>query len=268
MRAALIQMNSRDDKSENIREASRLIEAAVAAERPDLVLLPELFTYLGGTIETRRANAEQIPGGPAYDAMAELAAKHGIVLHAGSMLEAAGDKVHNTTVVFDRAGRELAVYRKIHLFDVVTPDGTAYLESDTVRRGGEAVTYEVDGVTVGCTVCYDLRFPELYRRLRDAGADIIAVPAAFTLQTGRDHWEVLLRARAIETQTYVLAAGQIFGHDGGRKQCYGHSMVVNPWGHVIAQAPDTVGHVAAALDLGYLRRVRESMPVHEHHVLA
>lgn len=268
MRAALIQMNSRDDKAENLREARRLIEAAVAAERPDLVVLPELFSYIGGTPESRRANAERIPGGPAYEAMAELAARHGIVLHAGSMLEAAGDKVHNTTVVFDRSGRELAVYRKIHLFDVVTPDGMAYRESDTVRPGEEVVTYEIDGVTVGCTICYDLRFAELFRRLRDAGADLIAVPAAFTLQTGRDHWEVLLRARAIETQTYVLAPGQVFGHDGGRKQCYGHSMVVNPWGHVIAQAPDTVGHIAATLDLGYLRRVRESIPVHAHHVLA
>ena len=268
MKIALVQMNSQNDKEANIRQARGLIERAVAEEAPDMVVLPELWTHLGGTLEARRAAAEKIPDGPVYGLMAELAARHGIVVHAGSMLEAGSDgKCYNTTVVLGRAGEELARYRKIHLFDVVIPDGTKYLESETVGRGSEVVTYELDGITIGCSICYDLRFATLFRRLRDKGAEVIVLPAAFTLMTGKDHWEVLCRARAIETQTWFIAVGQVLTHDGGRKANWGRSMAIDPWGTVVAQMPDRVGYVTARLDLSAVQAVRQRMPVDTHHVL-
>ncbi|ESR27020.1 carbon-nitrogen hydrolase family protein [Lutibaculum baratangense] len=268
MKIATLQMNTQDDKAANIAQAVSLIETAVEAERPDLVVLPETFTYMGGTHESRMAAAETFPDGEAYRAMQEQARKHGIFVHAGSMNERAdGNKSFNTTVVFDRSGTEVARYRKIHLFDVDTPGGLTYLESETVKRGEDIVTYDCEGVTVGCTICYDLRFPELYAKLAAAGAQVIMVPAAFTLQTGKDHWEVLLRARAIETQTYVVACGQIFTHDNGKRPCYGHSMIVDPWGTKVADCSDQVGFAAARIDIGYLEKVRGSMPVAKHHVL-
>jgi nitrilase len=137
-----------------------------------------------------------------------------------------------------------------------------------VAGGDRIVTYKTDGLTVGCSVCYDLRFPELFRRLRDADSNTIVLPAAFTLMTGKDHWEPLIRARAIETQTYFLAAAQVLTYDGGKKATYGHSMVVDPWGNIIAQATDKVGYITAHLDLDYLEKVRQQMPVHQHHVLS
>ena len=269
MKIACLQMNTQDDKAANIAQAVALIEEAVPAEKPDLVVLPETFTYMGGTHQSRMAAAETFPDGEAYKAMQEQARKHGVFLHAGSMNERAdGDKCYNTTVVFDRSGTEIARYRKIHLFDVDVPGGLTYLESETVKRGEDIVTYDCEGVTVGCTICYDLRFPELYRRLADAGAQVIVVPAAFTLQTGKDHWEVLLRARAIETQTYVVACGQIFSHDEGKRHCYGHSMILDPWGNKVADCSDVIGFTAGRVDLDYLKQVRTKIPVATHHVLS
>jgi nitrilase len=268
MKIATLQMNTQDDKAANIRQAIALIDAAVAAEQPDLVVLPETFTYMGGTVESRRANAETFPEGEGYQAMQAQARKHGIFLHAGSMTEAAGEKCYNTTLVFDRSGKEIARYRKIHLFDVEVPGGMSYRESDTMMGGREVVTYNLEGVTVGCAICYDLRFPELFRRLQEQGAQIIVLPAAFTLQTGKDHWEVLLRARAIETQTYMVACGQVFAHDGGTRLCYGHSMIIDPWGNKIADCSDAVTYGTAQIDIGYLGKVRAGMPVAQHHVLA
>jgi len=269
MRVSLIQMNSQDNKAQNMADAQALIERAVAEDRPDLVVLPEMWTSLSESIEAKRAAAEDLPagnaaGGEAYELMRGLAAKHKIVLHGGSMLERAGEKFYNTTVAFDRDGRELARYRKIHLFDVDTPDGKSYRESSTVEGGSEIVTYKVAGRTFGCTICYDLRFPELYQLLAKQGAEAIFVPAAFTLQTGKDHWEVLLRARAIETETYVMAPGQCGTYAGGKRANYGHSLVANPWGHVIAKAQDSVGHVTARLDFDYLASVRAAIPVDKH----
>ncbi|MBL8839713.1 MAG: carbon-nitrogen hydrolase family protein, partial [Alphaproteobacteria bacterium] len=199
MKVALIQMNSQENKAANLTQAKQLVERAVAEERPDLVVLPELFTMLSESVDAKRSAAEDLPGGEAYEMLRNLASTHRIILHGGSFLERAGDKFYNTTVVFDRAGKELARYRKIHLFDVDTPDGKSYRESATMARGTEVVAYQAGDRTIGCSICYDVRFPELYQALAKKGAEIIAVPAAFTLQTGRDHWEVLLRARAIET---------------------------------------------------------------------
>jgi nitrilase len=269
LKVSLIQMNTRDDKAANLRQARELIEAAVREDRPDLVVLPETFTFMGGTLDRQRAAAETFPDGEAYRLVQGLAREHAVAIHAGSMIERDGDTYYNSTVVFDRQGAQIAHYRKIHLFDVVTPGGFEYRESAIFGRGNDIVTYGLDDVTVGCTICYDLRFAELYRALADAGAQVITIPAAFTLETGRDHWEVLCRARAIETQTYVLAPGQVGQHMDGNspRACFGHSMVVNPWGHVVAQAPDRPGFITARLDFDYENEIRRNLPVQQHHVL-
>ena len=269
MRVCVIQMSSVDDKPANLAQARGLIEQAVREDRPDLLLLPETWAFQGGSPEARRAAAEAIPGGEAYRLLQELAASHGVVIHGGSFLERGPERLFNTTVVFDRDGAELARYRKLHLFDVVTPDGREYRESALIGRGDAVVTYATDGLRVGCSICYDLRFGELYRKLAADGAQLIAVPAAFTLQTGKDHWEILLRARAIETECYVAAAAQVGAFPAGRdvRHNWGHSMILDPWGKVLAQVPDRPGFATARLDLDYLARVREMLPVAQHRVL-
>ncbi len=214
------------------------------------------------------AAAEPLPGGAAYAAMQTLARTHRVWVHAGSMLERipGESRIHNTTVVFDREGREAARYRKLHLFDIVAPDGHAHRESATVKPGDDVVLYDLEGLTVGCTICYDLRFSELFVALAQGGAEVIVVPAAFALLTGKDHWEVLLRARAIETQTYVLAAAQCGAYESGRttQYNYGHSLVCDPWGHVVARATDGVGFVTARLEPSAITRVRGQIPMREH----
>jgi nitrilase len=272
MKIAVIQMNSVSDRAANISQARSLIEQAVDLEGPDWICLPEHWNWAGGSTADKVKAADAIPGGPAYAAAQELAAKHRVWLHAGSLLERAEvpDKVHNTTVVFDRSGREVARYRKIHLFDVTTPNGEAYKESASVIPGKEVVTYACEGLTIGCAICYDLRFPELFQALAAKGAELIALPSAFTLQTGKDHWEVLCRARAIETETYFAAPGQTgsFPAPGGqRRYTYGHSLVIDPWGHVIAKASDGIGFVAARIDKSYVGKCRAQIPVAAHKVI-
>ncbi len=269
MKISVIQMNSQANKAENIAQALRLIADAVKEDRPDIVVLPEMFTHLGGSLEQRRAAAEEIPGGEAYRALQDAARRHKIVVHGGSFYERAPDGYFNTTVAFGPDGKELARYRKIHLFDVTTPDGREYKESATVGRGDRLVTYKVGDVTVGCSICYDLRFGELYRGLAEKGAQVIMLPAAFTLQTGKDHWEPLIRARAIETETFFCASAQVGPHTQGNDTRYtwGHSMIVDPWGHVVAQASDGQGYATARIDLDYLDDVRQKIPVHQHRVL-
>jgi nitrilase len=270
MKVSLIQMNSINDKAANIAAARALIERAVAEEAPDWVLLPEQFDWAGGVKGDKARNAETLPGGPAYAMAQELAAKHGIFVHAGSFMEKieGDDRIHNTTVVFDREGEEIARYRKIHLFDVTTPDGLSYRESATVKAGDLVVTYDCEGVTIGCAICYDLRFPGLFQALADKGAEVIALPAAFTQQTGKDHWEVLLRARAIETETYVCASAQTgtFTINNETRATYGHSLVADPWGLVVAKASDGIGIVSTRLDMAQVKRVRRMIPVAEHRV--
>ena len=268
MKVSLIQMNSISVKGANVAAAKALIERAVADERPDWVLLPEHFDWAGGRRADKLANAEALPGGPAY-AMAQAMAKtHRIFVHAGSIMERieGEDRIHNTSVVFNRQGEEIARYRKIHLFDVTTPDGASYRESETVKPGDAVVTYDCEGVTVGCSICYDLRFPDLFLALADKGAQMIALPAAFTMQTGKDHWEVLLRARAIETETFVCASAQMGSFTVGNelRQTYGHSLVADPWGHVVAKASDGPGVVSARLDFAQVKRLRAMIPVAQH----
>lgn len=255
---ALVQMNSRDDKRVNINLALEAIDEA-AATGARLVALPEVWTYLGPD-EGNRDAAETIPG-PLTDLLATQARRHGIYLHAGSILERVeGEpKVFNTTVVFDPTGKIIAKYRKIHLFDVDLETDTSYRESATVGAGDEIVTVDLDGVTVGLTICYDLRFPELFRILALRGAKAIILPAAFAMATGRDHWETLIRARAIENGLYMLAPGQVGIHPPGL-WCYGRSMVVDPWGVVVAKSSDTPGLLVTRLDFLLVDRVRSQVP--------
>jgi len=270
MKISLIQMNSVSDKAANIAAATKLIEQAVAEEGPDWVSLPECFDFLGGHKADKQAAAEFLPDGPAYSAMQALAQKHKIFIHAGSILEKAEgeERLSNTTVAFDRDGNELARYRKIHMFDITTPDGTQYKESAAFKPGDAVVTYPCGDMIIGCSICYDLRFPYLFQALAQKGATMIALPAAFTLQTGKDHWEVLCRARAIETETYFCATGQTGNHMIGNESraTYGHSLVADPWGHVIAKASDGVGTVSARIDLEKVKKVRAQIPVAQHKV--
>ena len=258
MRVAVCQLNARDDRAENLRVARTLLERAAAAGA-DLAVLPEYVDYLGPA-----AGAPKPEGvdGEFAGSFADAARELRMWVLAGSFHEVGPDpdRTFNTSLLFDRDGNLAATYRKIHLYDVEIPGRVSYHESHGVAAGDETVVVDVEGVPVGLSICYDLRFPELYRRLSVAGgAKLLVVPAAFMMHTGRDHWEVLLRARAIENQCYVLAAAQIGDHEPGRT-CYGRSMVIDPWGTVVAQAPDTAGVTVADLDLVRLDRIRLELP--------
>jgi deaminated glutathione amidase len=222
-------------------------------------VLPEYVDFLG---PAARAPKPEPVDGEFAAFFADTARRWGMWVHAGSFHEAGPDpdRTYNTSLVFDRTGTLVASYRKIHLYDVEIPGRVSYLESRGVAPGTEPATVLIDGVPVGLSICYDLRFPELYRRLVDIGdVRVIVVPAAFMLHTGRDHWEVLLRARAIENQCFVVAAGQIGDHEPGRT-CFGRSMVIYPWGTVLVQAPDVVGIAVADLDFDRLEAVRAELP--------
>lgn len=255
---AVLQMNSGEDKAANIDTALRLIDQA-AATGARLVVLPEIWTYLGDEAGNR-PNAESIPG-LVTGALAEKARQHGIYVHGGSILEQreGEPKLFNTTVVIDPNGEIVAKYSKIHMFDVVLDGVASYRESNTVQRGDEIVTFDLDGVTVGLAICYDLRFPELFRILRLHGAEVIVLPAAFTMTTGKDHWEVLIRARAIENQVYMVTCGQ-FGPDSSGKWCYGRSLIADPWGTAVATAPDRECVVTTTIDRDHIQKVRRQVP--------
>lgn len=260
MKIGLAQLNSRQNKSANLAAAGQAIDH-LARHGVDLVLLPEMFNF-HGLDEANAAAAEAIPG-PSTEWASCQAREHGIFVHCGSLIELRGDGLYNTSVVFDRAGAEIARYSKIHLFDVQTPDGLDYAESDAITAGNEVVVADCEGVTVGLAICYDLRFPELFHALADRGAQLLLLPAAFTVPTGISHWEPLLRARAIENGCYVAACGQ-WGRYARGRQNYGHSLVVDPWGIVIAQCREGVDTISVELDMDYLRAVRERMPVQRH----
>jgi deaminated glutathione amidase len=255
--AAAIQMSSTPNKGENFDTAERLIRSAWSSGA-SLIALPELWNC-HGLEDVYKENAEPVPG-PTTEFLGGLARELGIYILGGSILE--GDpqstKLHNTSTFFGPDGRMSAVYRKIHLFDVKAPD-REYLESRTIAAGKEIVTAKAGAATIGLSVCYDVRFPELYRLLALRGAEVLAVPAAFTLQTGKDHWELLLRARAVENQTYVVAPAQ-WGRKADGRWTYGRSTMVDPWGTVLSQCPDRDGYALATLDFDYLDRFREEFP--------
>jgi deaminated glutathione amidase len=256
LRVAAVQLNSDGDKGRNLAAAERLVRAA-AADGAELVALPEKWNLLAAGAELL-AGAEPLDG-PSLDAARAWAADLGIHLLAGSIAErGAGEKASNTSVLIGPAGEDLAVYRKIHMFDV-DAGGVSYRESEHEQAGEEVLTAPVGDLVVGLGVCYDLRFPELFRILALRGARLLLVPSAFTSATGRDHWEVLLRARAIENQAFVIAPNQV-GAAPPHFDSYGHSAIVDPWGRLLASAPAGEGFVAADLDLAEQESVRASLP--------
>jgi deaminated glutathione amidase len=259
MRVAAVQLNSTEDKDRNIATADRLTRAA-AADGATLVLLPEKFNVLG-THEGYLRGAETLESGQAVDWARSTARELAIDLVAGSIVERreGREKLGNTSIHFGPDGEIKAVYRKIHMFDVVV-EGKEYRESESEEAGDEIVISEArEGLPLGMTVCYDLRFPELYRILAVKGARVLLVPAAFTKVTGQAHWEILLRARAIENQAFVIAADQI-GVSPPDNESYGGSMIVDPWGEILARAPDEETFVAADLDLARQDEVRDKLP--------
>ena len=258
MRAAAVQLNSTADTERNLDSADRLTRAA-AADGAELVVLPEKFNVLGGD-EQLLAGAEPLDGRSVTWARA-TARELGIDLVAGSIAErrSDGEKLSNTSVHVGPDGEIRAVYRKIHMFDVVV-GGTEYRESATEEAGDEIVLSETaQGLPLGLTICYDLRFPELFRILAVRGARVFALPSAFTKVTGQAHWEILVRARAIENQAFVVAADQV-GDDGAGHESFGGSMIVDPWGEVCARAGDGEGFVAADLDTGRQDTIRGELP--------
>ncbi len=261
LRVAAVQLDAGPDPERNVAAAAALADEA-AAGGARLVALPEYLQYRGPD-DGFRASARPIPG-PFTDAFADVARRRDAWILVGSLAETSDDpaRPYNTSVLVAPDGSIAAIYRKIHLFDVAVDDGPTDRESARVSPGERAVAADVDGVRLGMTICYDLRFPELYRSLALAGAEVIAVPAAFAERTGRDHWEVLLRARAIENATYVIAPAQIGGPAG--QPAFGRSMIIDPWGTVIAQAPDTVGFVTTEIDTDRVAAVRRQIPALRH----
>ena len=254
---ALVQLDATGDVAANIERAVQLTDAA-AAEGARLVALPEYLQFRGGD-DGFRESARAIPG-PFSDAFAGVARRRSAWILVGSLAETGDDaqRPYNTSVLLAPDGSIAATYRKIHLFDVAVDAGPVDMESARVAPGSSTCVVDVDGVALGLSICYDLRFPELYRSLALAGAEVLTVPANFTERTGRDHWEVLLRARAIENGAWVLAPSQIGGPPGS--PAYGRSMVIDPWGTVVAQAPDGVGIVHAVIDTDRVAAVRRQIP--------
>lgn len=259
---AAIQMSSGPDEVANLQQASGFIDEAVAAGAR-LVVLPEVFGWRGPRADEDR-HRQLIPG-PTIDALAALARRHGIHLCAGSILETIpGDpRAYNTSCLLGPDGAILGLYRKIHLFDIDLPGQVTVRESDGRRPGEDVVVVATPLGTLGLSICYDLRFPELYRALSRAGAEILVVPSAFTFPTGAAHWETLCRARAIENQSWVIAANQTGTSPHGFAD-YGQSMIVDPWGAVVARAGDGPGVVLARIDPAYTARVRRELPALQH----
>jgi len=262
-KAACIQVNASNDMEANIREAA-LHACAARAAGAQLVLMPENVSMMEWGRQNVIAQAQPEAEHKALAAFRELARETGLWLHCGSLAVLLdGDRVANRTIVLDPQGQVAARYDKIHMFDVDLGNGEAYRESATFAPGEYAVTAGTPWGELGLTICYDLRFPHLFRSLAKAGAQFITVPAAFTRTTGRAHWHVLLRARAIETGCYIFAPAQCGEHAGGR-QTFGHALIVSPWGAVLADAGEQPGYVIAEIDTDEVAEARRKVPSLSH----
>jgi len=262
-RAACVQLRSSDDVAENIRETVKLVREA-AARDACFVATPENTTLMAADAAAKLANSYDEAHDPALPVFAALARELNIWLSIGSLaIKVSDTKTANRSYLFAPDGGIAARYSKIHLFDVELASGEVYRESNTVAGGGEAVVADTEWGKIGLTVCYDMRFPELYRRLARAGAFLFTVPSSFTVPTGTAHWHVLLRARAIENGAFVLAPAQGGTHANGRKT-YGHSLIVSPWGEVLAEAGTDPGVIVAEIDPDLSRQAREKVPNLQH----
>lgn len=256
MRISMIQLAAQTDLDENLKNARSWIDQAVAEDGADLVVLPEHFALRETDKERRRSLAEPIPGGKILDMLKEAASANNIWLHGGSFAERDGDGFYNTTAIINPDGDLVETYRKIHLFDYTAPDGTKYNESSMNGAGEKLGLYKIGDLTFGCSVCYDLRFPDLFMAMARQGADVIVVPACFTLNTTRDHWEALMRGRAIDTQCYMVGANQFGTFPDGSRPTGGRSMIVDPWGTIVTTASDRVGWVTGSVSKSRLDDVR------------
>ncbi|MGE0545650.1 MAG: carbon-nitrogen hydrolase family protein [Kofleriaceae bacterium] len=270
LRVAAAQMRSTDDLAANL-ETCKSLTAKAAADGARLVVLPECFSFLGRGERDKLAIAEPTDGeGPIMTMLRDTAAKHGVwIVGGGTPERIPGDpkRTFNTALAIDPRGEVVARYRKIHLFDVDIPGGTTLRESDATAAGDEVVVVEMDGAKVGLSICYDLRFPELYRTLvKDRGAEVLLVPAAFTAHTGAAHWHLLLRARAVEDQSWVVAAAQ-WGRHNEKRESYGHALISDPWGTIVAEQADGDGVVMATLDGALVEKRRTQLPSLRHAVL-
>ena len=263
-RVAAVQMSSGPSVDANLDEAGRLVEQAVEAGA-GLVALPENFGLIGERERDKLSHAEADHDGPQQAFLADAARRHGIWLIGGSvpMATAGGERVRQSLLVYEPDGRRAARYDKIHLFDVRLEGGESYRESAAIEPGDTPLALDTPLGRLGLTICYDLRFPELYRRLAEEGACIMLVPSAFTRPTGRAHWEPLLRARAIENLAYMVAPAQV-GRHNNKRETWGHTMIVDPWGAVLGALEEDVGVVVADIDTDQLAQRRRSFPVLEH----
>ena len=262
--AAAVQISCTSDENANLAAAEALIRRA-ADRGAQLVATPENTNFLG--LHTEKVERAQSLDGPVGTRFAALADELGIHLLLGSFNESCSEpgRCYNTSVLFGPDGAQLAIYRKIHLFDIDLEEGVQFQESATVKPGTEVVVGDTELGPIGLSICYDLRFGELYRQLTEKGAAVLTIPSAFTLPTGRAHWEALMRARAIETQCFVVAPAQVGKHDDeGLRESFGHSMIVDPWGQILARAGDAPGLALAEIDLDQVAAVRRAMPVASH----
>ena len=261
IRIGCAQLNSSDNKERNLQAAEAAVRE-LAKNGAELIVLPEHFDFIGPD-DVKPGQAEPLDSSTCLIHLGGLADELGCYIHIGSFLEKDGDRIFNTGVVYNPSGQRIAHYRKIHLFDVDIPGGKIYRESDVISPGRDTATFSIGMFTFGMATCYDLRFPELFRRLVSSGANVILLPAAFTLQTGRDHWQVLLRARAIENLCWVVGVGQ-WGTAPPNHLCYGRSMVVNPWGVVVAQAVDGTTNMVTEIDIASVKETRTGFPALDH----
>lgn len=266
MRIAAVQTLMGLSPDVTVPAAEEVMETAMqAAERPDFLILPEYFSYYGPDRKRSVELAQPLRETPAFRMAQAFARRHKVGLQAGTILARVPgeERVENVSVVFDRQGGEIAGYRKIHLFDMGDLGSGVFRESDYIKPGEEIVTWEFEGVTFGTAICFDVRFPELFRALRLKGAEVITLPAAYTMVTGEAHWELLARARSAETQCYFIACG-LGGTvvvDGQEKCCYGHSIIVDAWGKVVARAGQGAEIISAKLDMENLHSIRQNMPI-------
>lgn len=258
MKIALVQMNTKQDKEKNLKDITNFISEA-AESGAELVSLPEYCTYMGKD-EDKSKHAEAIPDGRTSTLLKDLAKKYSIFIHVGSILEEhSEDKSYNTSFIVNPKGEVIGKYQKIHLFDIEIEGVSKYMESKSILNGSSPQVVDLPIGKAGLSICYDMRFPELYRGYALEGAKVLFIPAAFTRYTGMLHWELILRARAVENQCFVIAAGQ-FGENLPGKECYGSSMVVDPWGMVISRASEGTGVIYANLDMSLVDKARTSIP--------